>query len=177
MEALYWGCLIGGVLFTFVSVLLGDLLGQWLDGIFDALSMDFLKPTVIAGAVTGFGGAGILLGRYSGLGNQGVFWLGLGIAAALGVLLYFAYVVPAERSENSTGFTEKELPGQIGEVSIPIPAEGFGEVMVKRVGGHSLHIAASWDKQDIAAGNRVVIVDFREGVAHVAELENRTKGE
>ncbi|ANS75415.1 protease [Paenibacillus yonginensis] len=176
MEGLYLGCLIGGVLFTLASVLVGDLLGQWLDGMFDFLSVDFMKPVVLAGGVTGFGGAGILLERYSGLGRAAVLVLAICIALILCALVYFAYVAPAERSENSTGYSEKELPGQIGEVSIPIPGEGYGEVMVNGVGGNSLHIAASWERREIAAGVQVVIVDWRDGVVYVSELDEH-KGE
>lgn len=42
MEALYWGCLIGGILFAVVTVLLGDILSSALDGLLDFLSVDFL---------------------------------------------------------------------------------------------------------------------------------------
>ncbi|GGA41420.1 protease [Paenibacillus physcomitrellae] len=176
MEGLYLGCLVGGVLFTLASVLVGDLLGQWLDGMFDFLSVDFLKPIVLAGGVTGFGGAGILLDRYSGLGRTAELVLAICIALMLCALVYFAYVAPAERSENSTGYSEKELPGQIGEVSIPVPAQGYGEVMVRGVGGNSLHIAASWEHREIAAGVQVVIVDWRDGVVYVSEFDEG-KGE
>lgn len=35
MEALYWGCLFGGILFAVVSVLLGDVLSSAMDGVLD----------------------------------------------------------------------------------------------------------------------------------------------
>ncbi|WP_138495724.1 protease [Paenibacillus pinistramenti] len=171
MEGLYLGCLIGGVLFTLVSVLVGDLLGQWLDGMFDFLSVDFLKPVVLAGGVTGFGGAGLLLDRYTGLGQAAVLLLAVCIALVLCFMVYFAYVAPAERSENSTAFSEKELPGRIGKVSIPIPEQGFGEVMVRGAGGNSLHIAASWEHRPIPAEVQVVIIESRDGIVYVSELE------
>ncbi|MBW4838902.1 MAG: protease [Paenibacillaceae bacterium] len=171
MEALFWGCFVGGALFAVISALLGDLLGSWLDGVFDFLSVDFLKPIITASAITSFGGAGILLDRYTGLGSAGVVILAIVAAVLLSAVVYFAYVRPMENSENSTGFSESELPGKVGEVTVPIPAQGYGEVMVKLVGGNTLHIASSWDRKEISAGTVVVVIETtKEGTVQVSEL-------
>lgn len=175
METLFWSCFIGGALFAVVSALIGDLIGSWIDGIFDAVSADFLKPVITASAVTSFGGAGILLSRYTGLSNAAVIVLALVIALALAVAVYFAYVKPAENSENSTGYSTVELPGKVGEVTVPIPSEGFGEVMVTMVAGNTIHIASSFDHREIPAGTRVVVVDTKDGTVQVSELyENQS---
>ncbi|MGP0586764.1 putative membrane protein YuaF [compost metagenome] len=171
MEALFWGCFVGGALFAVISALLGDLLGSWLDGVFDFLSVDFLKPIITASAITSFGGAGILLDRYTGLGGAGVVVLAIVAAVLLSAAVYFAYVRPMENSENSTGFSESELPGKVGEVTVPIPAQGYGEVMVKLVGGNTLHIASSWDRKEIPAGTVVVVIETtKDGTVQVSEL-------
>ncbi|MBM6997041.1 protease [Paenibacillus sp. DXFW5] len=171
MEALFWGCFVGGALFAVISALLGDLLGSWLDGVFDFLSVDFLKPIITASAITSFGGAGILLHRYTGLGGAGVVVLAIVAAVLLSAAVYFAYVRPMENSENSTGFSESELPGKVGEVTVPIPAQGYGEVMVKLVGGNTLHIASSWDRKEIPAGTVVVVIETaKDGTVQVSEL-------
>ena len=47
----------------------------------------------------------------------------------------FLYIRPMERSENSSGYSMNELTGLIGEVLVPIPVVGFGEVMVKAGAG------------------------------------------
>ena len=51
------------------------------------------------------------------------------------------------------------MEGKPGEVIVPIPATGYGEVIV-RVGpaGVTSQIAASFDGEPIAAGDRVVVV-------------------
>ncbi|MUG86078.1 protease [Paenibacillus timonensis] len=171
MEALFWGCFVGGALFAVISALLGDLLGSWLDGVFDFLSVDFLKPIITASAITSFGGAGILLDRYTGLGGACVVVLAIVAAVLLSAGVYFAYVRPMENSENSTGFSESELPGKVGEVTVPIPAQGYGEVMVKLVGGNTLHIASSWDRKEIPAGTVVVVIETtKDGTVQVSEL-------
>ncbi|WP_054955528.1 protease [Paenibacillus dakarensis] len=176
MEALFWGCLVGGVLFAVVTVLLGDVLSSAMDGMLDFLSVDFLKPVVLASGITIFGGAGIMLEKYTDLSSVPQVILSLLIAILLSIAVYFGYVRPMENSENSTGFSVRELAGRIGEVTIPVPAQGFGEVMVKVGAGNTLHIAASFDQKPVAAGVRVVIVDVAEDVLRVSELEER-KGE
>ncbi|MEK5644571.1 protease [Paenibacillus rhizosphaerae] len=173
METLYWSCLAGGVIFAVVSVVLGDILSHALDGFLDFLSVDVLKPMVIATAVTVFGGAGILLLRYTNL-HQGLSALIAGIGAvAMAGVVYVAYVRPMENSENSTGYSIRELEGRIGEVTIPIPPEGFGEVMVKLGAGNTLHIASSLERLPLPAGTRVVVVDVLDGVLRVTGLEER----
>lgn len=172
METLFWGCFVGGALFAVISAVLGDLIGSWLDGLFDFMSVDFLKPVISASAVTSFGGAGILLTRYTGLGPAVIVIASILIAGLLSVGVYFAYVKPMENSENSTGFSNSELPGKMGEVTVPIPAQGYGEIMIRLVAGNTIHIASSWDRKDIPAGTSVVVVDTTmEGTVQVSELD------
>ncbi|GIO98143.1 hypothetical protein J14TS5_32290 [Paenibacillus lautus] len=176
MEALYWGCLIGGVIFAIVTVVLGDILSSALDGLLDFLSVDFFNPVVIAGGITVFGGTGIMLTKYTELAAGAHVTLSVLAAIVISILVYFGYVKPMANSENSTGFSIKELAGMIGVITVPLPAEGFGEVMVKVGAGNTTHIASSFDRQSLPAGVRVVVVDVVEGVLRVSELEER-KGE
>ncbi|MFD1773301.1 NfeD family protein [Paenibacillus rhizophilus] len=171
MHTLYIGCLFLGVLFALVSLLAGDLIGHALGGMLDFLSFDALNPSVLAGGITVFGGAGILLTEYSGLTNDAILVLSLLISVFLSVLLYLGFVKPMNKSEMSTGFSMSELPGKIGEIIVPVPAQGFGEVMVRFGPANTLHTAASFDHRTLPAGTRVVIVEVSEGVALVSELE------
>ena len=173
MEALFWGCLLGGGLFALVTVLLGDLLSGALDGMLDFLSVDFLKPSVLATAVTVFGGTGIMLSRYTELEALPQIVLSVLGALLVSVIVYFGYVRPMENSENSTGFSIQELAGRIGEITVPVPAEGYGEVMVKVGAGNTLHIASSFDKKPLIAGVRVVVIKVADGILYVSELEER----
>lgn len=173
MEALYWGCLIGGVLFAIVTVLLGDILSSALDGLLDFLSVDFFNPVVIAGGITVFGGTGIMLTKYTELAAGAHITLSILAAVGISILVYFGYVRPMENSENSTGFSIKELAGRIGVVTVPLPAKGFGEVMVKVGAGNTTHIASSFDGKLLPAGIRVVVIDVADGVLRVSELEER----
>ncbi|MDQ0191964.1 protease [Paenibacillus wynnii] len=176
METLYLGCLALGVIFAVVSVLVGDLIGDALHGMFHFAAFDFLNPAVLAGGVTVFGGAGLLLTRYSGLEVGAVVALSLLIAGSVDVLLYLGFVKPMDKSEMSNGFSMKELPGKMGVITVPIPAQGFGEIMVKFGAGNSLHTASSFEHQPLPAGIKIVVIDVIEGVAVVTEFEER-KGE
>jgi hypothetical protein len=173
MQTLYLGCLALGIIFAVVSVLVGDLIGSALHGVFDMVSFDFVNPAILAGGVTVFGGAGVLLSRYSGLEDGAILALSLLIAAFMGVVLHLVVVKPMKHSEMSSGFSMNELPGRIGEVTVPVPAAGYGEIMVKFGAGNSLHTAASFEHHPLPAGIKVVVVEVREGVALVSEFEDR----
>ncbi|CAM3326031.1 MULTISPECIES: NfeD family protein [Saccharibacillus] len=177
MEALYFGCLAGGVMFALISVVFGDWIGDALGGIFDAVSFEFLQPIVLAGMVTVFGGAGILIERYAGLTPVLSVSAAVLCALASGLLLYLGYVKPMRGSENSVGYSMKDLTGRIGEVTVPVPEKGYGEVLVGMGGsGNTLHTAFSFDGAWIPAGVRVVVIDIEDGTLGVCELEKTEKG-
>lgn len=176
MEQLFWGCLSFGILFTFVTVVLGDLVSAGLDGALDFLSLDFLNPTVLAVGVTVFGGAGIMLMRYGAWSGPLAGIGGLGLAGGIGYLVSRFYVKPMRQSENSTAYSVAGLNGRIGELITGIPGSGYGEVLVKVGAGNTNHIAASFDGNAIQAGERVVVVEAKEGVLYVSRFENINKG-
>lgn len=168
MITLYWSLLAGGVIFALISVLLGDLLSQAVDGFLDFLSLDFLQPMVLATTITSLGGAGILLSKYTSLGTLFVLLVSAVIAILLSVIVYFAYVKPMQNSENSTGFSIHDLQSKMGHVTVPIPSQGFGEVLIRIGAGHTNQIAASFEQQDISEGARVVVVEVRDDILYVS---------
>lgn len=167
METLYMACLIGGVLYAIVSVVFGDWLGQALDGLFDFMSIDGLT---LVGGLTVFGGAGVMLTRYTSFGGVTVAVLSLLIAIAAGAAVFFLYVKPMENSENSIAFSMQSLSGALGEVTVPIPAGGYGEVLLKVGAGVTNQIAASFEGTDIAAEAKVVVVEVKDSVLYVSEV-------
>lgn len=170
MLEIYWSCLIGGALFALVIVFLGDLIGHVFDGFLDFLSMDhldFMSPTVIVGGITVFGGTGIMLSKYTSLETLAVAVLALTMSIFISALLYFAYVRPMKNSENSTAFYAQDLVGKIGEVNIPIPKKGFGEVILRVGAGNTNQIAGSFDGEELPAGIKVVVADVKEGILYV----------
>ncbi|WP_426454122.1 protease [Paenibacillus sp. S-38] len=179
MLEVYWGLLITGVLFALVTVLFGDLLGSALGGMFDWMSGDVLhalQPMVLFSGITVLGGAGILLTKYTAF-TAGMV-LGLGVLAAVFscVLIYLLYIKPMENTEQSLGFSMDELVGRIGEVTIPIPAAGSGEVVLRIGGGLTNQIAESYDGSEIPWGKRVVTVEVICGVLMVTALDTDEPG-
>ena len=164
MLDIYWACLIGGALFTLASILLGDLIGH-------ALHLDALHPLSVVGGITVFGGAGVLFGTYSALEAAAVLAIAILIVAAASLLIFFLYVRPMRNTENSTGFSIQDLQGRIAEVTVPVPAKGFGEVLVKIGAGNTNQIAASFSGEAIQAGTRVVVVEVRDDTLFVARFE------
>lgn len=174
MLELYWGCLIVGALYVLVSVIFGDIIGGALDGLLDFLSSDgasMFNPMTIVGGVTIFGGSGIMLNHYTSLEQSYIFLLSLLIALFMSILIYFFYVRPMSRAENSTGYSMSELVGNVGEIVISIPQGGYGEVMMNIGMGTIHHIAGSYEGASLEAGQRVVVVEVKDGVLLVVPFD------
>jgi membrane protein implicated in regulation of membrane protease activity len=170
---LYWSCLAFGVLFTLVTVVLGDLVSHAVGGALDFLSLDYLNPTSLAIGITVFGGAGILLDEYTGLAGLLVIGAALLLAGFIAYLITRYLVLPLRKAESSTAYSMSKLAGRLGEVITPIPeGGGFGEVLLKVGAGNSNHAAASFEGNAIQAGVRVVVVEVRDGDLYVSRFEN-----
>ena len=85
--------------------------------------------------------------------------------------VYYGYVRPMRNSETSTAFSMKLLPGRIGEVTVPIPAQGYGEVLMSTGAGHTNQIAASFEKIAIQMGAKVVVVEVKGDTLYVSRFE------
>jgi membrane protein implicated in regulation of membrane protease activity len=147
-------------------LLLGD--------IFDAQHLHMFEPAVSVGGLTAFGGAGVLLTRYTTLGAAAVLAGSLLLAVALSLAVYFLYVRRMKQAENSIGMSIRELAGRIGEVSAAIPPQGYGEVVVKAGAGLTNQIAASFEGESLEAGARVVVVEVKGDTVYVSRLEKLT---
>lgn len=172
MQELFWACLAGGILFTLVTAVLGDIVSHALHGALDFLSADYLNPMVLAAGITVFGGTGILLDDYSPLPAAAIIVLALAFAVLTGALIGKYYIRPMKKSENSTAYSMNGLKGRIGEVLTAIPGKGCGEVLVKVGAGNTNQIAASFDGTDIQAGTRVVVVEVKDGTVYVSRFEH-----
>jgi membrane-bound ClpP family serine protease len=177
MITFYWICLVTGVLFTVVTLLLGEVIGHWLGGLFHGASagighsLHVLQPVSLVGGITALGACGLLLTQYTGWPAAVVLILSALTAVGLSVAVAFFYVRPMQNSENSTGFSIKDLHGAVGEITVPIPSGGYGEVVMKVGAGRTNQIAASFDGAPVPEGSRVVVVESKDGVLYVSPLE------
>lgn len=153
-------------------VLFDTVIGGWLDGMLDALP-DAIQPISLVGGIVAFGGTGILLTEYTGLGPWPVAVYSLLAAVALSIAVFFLYVRPMRNAESSIAYSVAELPGKIGEVTVPIPAGGFGEVQFVFGGGRVHEIANSIEDEELQAGEKVVVIEAKDGVVTVCRLEDR----
>ncbi|EHM9004778.1 hypothetical protein ABGY98_003106 [Salmonella enterica] len=158
---IYVGLLVTGVVLALLSLIAGD----WLESIF---CLDALHPMVVASACTMTGGAGILLLKHTALATFTVLALALAGALVLSVAVFYGYVRPMKHSETSTAFSMKELAGKEAVVSVTIPAQGYGEVMVCIGAGQTFQVAASFDGTQIDKETTVVIVEVSDGVVYVS---------
>lgn len=167
MLDLYWGCLIAGALLAVVAVLFGDML----DGLLEFLGPAGSSSISWISAVAAFGGAGVLLTKYTPMSWGSVLALSAATAVVFSVVVHFGYVKPMSRAENSTAYSIQDLVGKTGEVSVAIPARGYGEVMLSTGVGVVHHTAESFEQQEIASGAKVLVVDVKDGALSVVPFD------
>ena len=127
-----------GMALLLVSLVLGDLL----DGAFDALAGDAFSTAVIGAFLSALGLGGALA---QGLGAPLVVSLPVGVAAGVGFGWFAAWLTRLLRTGTSGGTPATEdVVGHEGVVVTAIPADGFGTVKVL-LGGHALRLNARLD--------------------------------
>lgn len=171
METLYWSLIIFGVLYALVTLLFTEVMDHIFDALIGDSGLDFLQPTVLVSGLTVFGAAGLLLDRYTLLSTAWIIVLAIAIAILGSIGVYFLYVRPMENRENSLGYSIQDLIGSIGDVSISIPSQGYGEVIVRAGLSNTNHIAASFDGESIPQDSRVVIVEVKDHTVYVSPLD------
>jgi membrane protein implicated in regulation of membrane protease activity len=173
MLIVYWNCLIFGVAFALISLFLGEVIGHWLDSAASALHLnhfDFAQPIVVVGGITAFGAMGIIFHKYTMLDVTLIAVLSVLIAIVLSALIYIVFVKNMNKAEHSIGHSVGELVGRSAEVSVTIPALGYGEIIIRTNSGIANYPAISFEGLHIAQGQRVVIVELRGRDFAVSEL-------
>ena len=144
-------CLLVGGGLLLVTVFLGDLVGAIHVGV-DLGGVGLLP--VLLGFVSMFG--------VGGLFATSVFHLDAGPASLVGAVagvagsgLVFGLFNVLRKSEGATAFSLADLVGQTGRVSVGIPRNRFGSVMLSYA-GQSMEMTATADTE-IAAGSTVKV--------------------
>ncbi|MCM3338849.1 protease [Paenibacillus sp. MER TA 81-3] len=170
MEAIYWGLLVFGALYAIITFIFGEVLSHAFDAFVGDGHLSFLQPTALVSGLTTLGAIGILLTRYTAFQSASIMLIAIAGAILVSVMMYFFYIRPMEQGENSVGFSIQDLTGKVGEVNVPIPAAGFGEVTVRIGAGVTNQIAASFDKEDIPSGTTIVVIEVKEDTLYVSPL-------
>lgn len=174
MIDLFWGCLFGGILFALASLFGGRSLHRThgLHGSIRVRGLRLLHPLTIVGAVTAFGGAGILLVRYAGLPETILLLVAAAIALLFSVAIHFGYVRPMANSESSIGHSTNDYIGRTALVTVPIPETKRGQVMIRMGAGNTCEPAASFDGVAIPSGSQVVVIEVRDHILYVSPADH-----
>jgi len=155
-DLVFGACLLIGGGLLLLTLIFDDLFGGLLNAIHFGFDLGGVSPaSVLLGFLAMFGVAG-LLGLHSfGLGSGAATLVGL-IGGAVGggvVLVAFKALAAAESTES---FSLSEMIGSTGRVSVGIPANRLGSVLIS-FAGSSHDIAATADAE-IPAGRIVKVV-------------------
>ncbi|MFC4402202.1 NfeD family protein [Gracilibacillus xinjiangensis] len=167
---IYWWLLWGSLAIALISLFLGNILDGILESVFDTIG-DFFNPLLVFGTLAVIAGSGVLLTNYTGLGE--FYVLAISILFGLGAyfFIYYFLVIPMSNAESSTSISIFDLEGKIGEVITTIPGSGMGEVFVASTSGSRSETAVSFDQVEIKQGKKVVIVEVKDHILLVSEID------
>ncbi|WP_313891970.1 hypothetical protein [Psychrobacillus sp.] len=150
-------------LITILYVLFADAI--------DGVDAGFLNPTVILSFLLFISAAGFILLRLTEWSNVVVILLAVIASSILSFLLYYFILIPLASAEVSMAYTDESLQGKVGKVIVPIPADGFGEIVIETVNGLISKRAVGYDNEEIEYEKQVLIIDVEGGTFFVKEYE------
>jgi len=166
IETVYLTTLIVSGALTVLYIFFGDIAEA---------ALDFLNPTLILAFLTFLSASGYLLELITSLNSLVILLISIVIAIILDALLNIFVLVPLSSAEESLVYTSDSLKGRVGTVLTPIPPDGFGEVVLKSNSGTISKPATSFENQPIAEGEKVLVIDVKDGVLYVSHYEKTEK--
>lgn len=164
VEQVYmYGLLIAAGL-TLLYVLFGDMADA-------GEGLPLLNPAVLLAFFTLFFACAFLLEKATGMSSLSIILLSAVIAVVLDILFYFFVLLPMKSAEASIAYTEESLLGQVARVITPIPADGYGEVVLETYGGMISKRATGYDNEPIAQDEQVLIIEIDDGTVFVREYQ------
>ena len=147
--------LIGGALLL-LTLIVDDIFGGLLGALHLGFDVAGVSPTpLLLGFISMFGVGG-LFGLHSlGLGPGPATLSGV-VSGALGAGVVFGAFKVLRQAESTDTFSLEDMVGSIGRVSVAIPANRFGTVLISFAGG-SHNMTATADNE-IPAGKQVKVV-------------------
>jgi len=130
-----------------------------------------LDPAVILPFITFTAAAGYILEMVMDWNSGIVLITALAIAFVLDLLLYFFILLPLKSAEVSLAYTDESLAGQVGKVIIPIPVDGFGEIVIEAANGLISKRATGYENEAIAYDQEVLIIEVKDGTFFVKAYE------
>jgi cytochrome c biogenesis factor len=158
---------------TLAVMLLNLFFGHFIDHLFNVADGYFnTTSTLCFVGVTS--AIGYFLSKHTSLSTFIILVIGILVSLILTVVLNTFVFVPLSKMESSTAFRIEDMRGLVGEVTLTIPANSIGEVMIKTPMGIVSRTAVSFNKVDIALWEKVLIVDVVDNIFHVEKYGEET---
>lgn len=164
VEVYLYGLIIAGLI-TIVYVFFSDVA----EGIGEG--SPFLDPAIVLSFITFTAASGYIFELTVNWNSGIILVIALVIAFILSLLLYFFVLLPLSSAEVSLAYTDVSLTGQVGKVIVPVPVDGFGEIVIETVNGLIAKRAAGYENAAIDYGKEVLIIDVKDGTFIVKEYE------
>lgn len=155
-DLVFGACLLIGGGLLLLTLIFDDLFGGLLNVIHLGFDLGGVSPTpVLLGFVAMFGIGG-LIGLHSfSAGVGGATLVGL-VAGLLGAAVVFGAFRALRQAESTTSFSLEDMIGSTGLVSVAIPANRFGTILISFAG--SSHNMTATADTEIPAGRVVKVV-------------------
>lgn len=155
-DLVFGACLLVGGGLLLLTLIFDDLFGGLLNAIHVGFDLGGVSPTpVLLGFVAMFGVGGLLGVHSFGAGIGGATVIGV-VAGLLGAGVVFGSFKALRQAESTETFSLEDMVGTTGRVSVAIPANRFGTVLISFAGA-SHNMTATADTE-IAAGRAVKVV-------------------
>ena len=166
LEMIYLTILIVIGCITILYLFFGDLADVSVDGI------PFFDPAVFLSFITFTAAVGYFFERFTELTSIFVIIIAVIVASLFTALLYYFLLIPLRSAEVSLAYTDESLEGQLGKIIVPVPIDGFGEMVIETVNGIISKRAASFHQVEIPYDTHVLIIEMRDGTAYVTKYES-----
>lgn len=167
IQTIYLVTLIVAGGLTLLYILFNDML----EGIAEVIPI--INPALILAFITFFSASGYLFELLTSLNSFLIIGISIFVALILDTLLNVFVLIPLSSAEESLVYSTNSLRGRVGTVIIPIPADGYGEVLLKNNSGTISKSATSFKGAPIDEGESVLVVDIQSGVLQVVPHDSQ----
>lgn len=155
-DLVFGACLLLGGGLLLLTLIFDDIFGGILGAIHLGFDVGGVSPTpMLLGFLAMFGIGGLLGDHGLGLGVGGATLVGV-VAGLLGAGVVFGAFKALRQAESSDTFSLSDMVGTTGRVSVGIPANRFGSVLISFAGAS--HNMGATAETEIPAGRTVKVV-------------------
>jgi membrane-bound ClpP family serine protease len=172
-DLVFAGCLLVGGGLLLLTLIVDDIFGGLLGAVHLGFDVAGVSPTpMLLGFIAMFGVGG-LFGLHSLDAGPGVATLTGVVSGLLGAGVVFGAFKALRQAESTETFSLQDMIGSTGRVSVGIPANRFGSVLIS-FAGSSHNLTATADAE-IPAGREVKVVAVAGTNLVVAAIPAATK--